>query len=222
LPGVDKRGYGGREMNKLQEREKLPVAVKFTLFVSSYFPLFSIIILKQIEQNMNFLTFGGINISAIQLMFAKFGISVLLAIASAIGLMGLHCFIENMKKITEDNGDDFVISRIENKNTESIGYVATYLLPFVFQEYSSLFEILELFILLTVMYVIYTHSTLIVVNPVLSLYYSLYNIEYYNIKSPETKREGIFIVNCHYLEKGDTLSAKKLNANLFYGIIKEE
>jgi formate hydrogenlyase subunit 3/multisubunit Na+/H+ antiporter MnhD subunit len=213
-------------MNTLKRGDKLPALVKLSLFISSYSPLFIIIILKQVDQNKEYLSFGGVNCISIKLLFTKFGISIFLTIASIIGLAGLYFFIKNMKKITEDNGDSFVITRIENKNTESMGYVATYLLPFVFQDYSSLFEIIEVFLLLTVMYIIYTHSTLIVVNPVLNvLRYSLYNIEYYNNKSTnkstETIRDGIFIVNCHYLEKEDTLLAKKLKANLFYGIISE-
>jgi hypothetical protein len=209
-------------MKKLHKRDKLPPSVKLSLFISSYFPLFVLIILKQIEQNIDYLSFGGVNVIAIKFLITKFGISIFLTIASFVGLIGLVFFIKNMKNITENNGDDLVITKIENKNTESIGYVATYLLPFVFQKYSSLFEIIEVLLLLSIMYIIYTHSTLIVVNPVLTISYSLYNIEYHNNKSPETIREGIFIVDCHYLERGDVLTAKKLSANLFYGIIKEE
>jgi hypothetical protein len=222
MPGSDTRRHGRREMKKSQKRDKLPASVKLILFVSSYSPLFILIILKQIEQNIEYLYFGGINVLAFEVLFTKFGISIFLVSASFVGLLGLFFFIKNMKNLTENNGDEFVVTKIENKNTESIGYVATYLLPFVFQKYSSLFEIIEVFILLTIMYVIYTHSTLIVVNPILNMNYSLYNIEYHNIKSPEITRDGIFIVDCHYLERGDILIAKKLNANLFYGIIKED
>jgi hypothetical protein len=222
LPGFDTGSNGRGFVKKFQKRDKLPTPIKLSLFISSYSPLFVIIILKQIDQNTDYLSFGGISLVAIKLLFTKFGISIILIITSFAGITGLISFVKNMKDITKNNGDDFVVTKIENKNTESIGYIATYLLPFVFQKYSSLFEILEVFILLVIMYIIYTHSTLIVVNPVLNIKYSLYNIEYHNDKSPEITREGIFIVDCHYLERGDVLMAKKLNANLFYGIIKED
>jgi|TergutMp193P3_1026864.scaffolds.fasta_scaffold45819_3 hypothetical protein len=209
-------------MTNLKVREKLPTSVKLSLFISSYFPLFLIIILRQIEQNMSFLSFGGINLPAFKLLLSKFGISIILSLASIFGLIGLYSFMKNMKDLTRDNGHEFVVAKIQNKNTESIGYVATYLLPFVFQTYSSLFDIFQMILLLSVMYIIYTHSNLIVVNPLINFKYSLYEIEYYNIKSPDVKRNGIFIINCHYLEKDDNLFARKLNANLFYGIIMED
>jgi hypothetical protein len=204
-------------------REKLPINVKLSMFISSYFPLFLIIILRQIEQNIDYLVFDGINPTAIKLFFLKFGISIILCFASFYGLFGLYLFIKNIKEDTKNNGNELVVNIIQNKNAESIGYIAAYLLPFIFQNYSSLFDILQLILLLSVMYIIYSHSNLIVVNPLLNLKYSLYEIEYYNRKSPEVKRNGIFIVNCHYLEKNDIILAKKFkNTNLFYGLITED
>ena len=206
-------------MDNYKNREKLPTSVKLSLFISSYFPLFLIIILRQIEQNREYLFFGGLNITAICLFLSNFGISIILGIVSCFGLVGLSLFLNNTKGLTENNGHEFVITNIQNKNTESIGYIATYLLPFVLQTYSSIFDVIQVLLLLSIMYIIYTHSNLIVVNPILNLKYSLYEIEYYNEKSPDTKRNGIFIVNCHYLEKADHLLAKKLNANIFYGTL---
>jgi len=206
-------------MDNYKNREKLPASVKFSLFISSYFPLFLIIILRQIEQNREYLFFGGLNITAICLFLSNFGISIILGIVSCFGLVGLYLFLRNTKGLTENNGHEFVILNIQNKNTESIGYIATYLLPFVLQTYSSIFDVIQVLLLLSIMYIIYTHSNLIVVNPIINFRYSLYEIEYYNEKSPDIKRNGIFIVNCHYLEKGDHLLAKKLNANIFYGTI---
>jgi hypothetical protein len=206
-----------------EHREKLPFSVKLSMFISSYFPLFLIIILRQIEQNIDYFAFGGINPRAIKLFFLKFGISIILCFVSLYGLLGLYLFIRNMNETTKNNGHELVVNMIQNKNTESIGYIAAYLLPFVFQSYSSLFDILQLILILSVMYIIYSHSNLIVVNPLLNLKYSLYEIEYYNKKSSEVKRNGIFIANCHYLEKDDILLAKKFrNTNLFYGIITED
>lgn len=209
-------------MSVIKHREKLPITVKLSLFISSYIPLFLIVILRQVEQNFSYLNFGGINYQALKLFLSKFGVSTFLACISIYGLIGLCFFIKNMSKLTEDNGHKLGINRIQNKNAESIGYVATYLLPFVFQTYSSVFDVLQIIILLSVMYIIYTHSNLIVVNPLLNLWYSLYEIEYYNVKAPEIKQNGIFIINCHYLEKNDVLYAKKItNTYLFYGRIKE-
>jgi len=210
-------------MGSKKERDKLPAIVKLSFFISSYFPLFLIIIIRQIGQNLDFMYFAGFNLPAIKTLFIKYGVSIFFILISIFGLFGLYMFITKMKKLLKNNGDEFKVESIQNKNTESIGYIATYLLPLVFQTYSTFFDILQVVLLLLVMYIIYTHSNLIVVNPLLSLRYSLYDIGYCNIKSPEVIKNGIFIVNCHYLERGDILFSKKLtNTNLFYGIIEEE
>jgi hypothetical protein len=156
------------------------------------------------------------------LLFSKFGISIILIFVSIFGFIGLFSFLKDMKNKAETNGHEFVIDNMQNRNTESIGYIATYLLPFVFQRYSSLFDILQMILLLSVMYIVYTHSNLFIVNPLLNLKYSLYEIEYHNIKSPEIKRNGIFIVNCHYLKKCDKIFAYEWYTNLFYGIMEDQ
>jgi len=209
-------------MANSRNREKLPTSVKLSLFISSYFPLFLIIIIRQIEQNINFLVFGGINLHAIKLLLSKFGITIILSFILLFGLIGIYIFINNMKKLVQNNYYELVAVKIQNKNTESIGYIATYLLPFVFQTYTTLLDIIQVILLLSVMYVIYSHSTLIVVNPLLNLKYSLYEIEYYNTKSPEVIRNGIFIIDCHYLENGDTIKAKDMNRKVFFGYLKED
>jgi len=209
-------------MANFKNREKLPTPVKLSLFISSYFPLFLIIIIRQIGQNINFLAFGGINLPAIKLLLSKFGITIILGFVLLFGLIGIYNFIKNMKKLVQNNYYELVAVKIQNKNTESIGYIATYLLPFVFQTYSTLLDIIQVILLLLVMYVIYSHSTLIVVNPLLSLKYSLYEIEYYNNKSPEIIRNGIFIIDCHCLENGDTIKAKDMSRKVFFGYLKEE
>jgi len=209
-------------MANSRNREKLPTSVKLSLFISSYFPLFLIIIIRQIEQNINFLAFGGINIHAIKLLLSKFGITIILSFILLFGLIGIYIFIKNMKKLVQNNYYELVAVKIQNKNTESIGYVATYLLPFVFKTYSTLFDVIQVILLLSVMYVIYSHSTLIVVNPLLNLKYSLYEIEYYNIKSPEVIRNGILIIDCHYLENGDIIKARDMKKKVFFGYLKED
>jgi len=126
-----------------------------------------------------------------------------------------------MKTSTKNNGNDFIIESVQNKNSESIGYIATYLFPFLFQSYSSFDEIICFLVLIFVIYIIYTHSTMIVVNPVLNTIYSLYDIIYIDAKSKK-RMQGTFIIDCPFVEKGDTIRSKKLGANLYFGILKEQ
>jgi hypothetical protein len=219
-------GYCGGGEDKMKEKaasqNKLPTTLKLALFISSYFPLFLIIILKQIDQNRNYLSFGGLSIQSLKVFFFKFGVSVVLSFVSLFGILGIFSFIKDMRDKTDNNCDTFNVHDVQNKNTESIGYIATYVLPFVFQSYSSVFEIIELFVLLAVMYIIYAHSTLIVVNPLLNIRYSLYEIDYSNIKSPDRITHGVFIVNTHYLCKGDTVKGKRIQGNIFYALTEED
>jgi hypothetical protein len=209
-------------MNTQKHRNKLPEKVKFSLFVTSYLPLFIIIIIKQIDSNKAYLYFGGFNIVAIRSFFEKFGLSSLLLVSISYGCMGTLLFVFNMKKLMANNGFYFRIEKIQNKNTESIGYIATYLLPFMFQTYSTLLEILTVLIIFSVIYIIHIHSTLLILNPILSLKYSLYNIECRDLKSNDIITDGIFIIDCHYLAKGDIITAKNMYTNLYYGFINEE
>lgn len=207
-------------MKKHKQREKLPAALKLSLFCTSYAPLFAIIVIKQLLENADYLSFGGINMPAITNFVQKFGVSITLSVLIIFGLGGMYMFVSNMKELTENNGHKFVVRKIQNKNNESIGYVATYLVPFMFQSFSSPFEIMSFSVLLIVVYIIYTHSTLIIVNPLLNLKYSLFDIEFTDLKSGEDA-QATFIADCHYVEKGDVLISKSLGSNLYFSILED-
>lgn len=207
-------------MLKYKQREKLPTALKLSLFCTSYAPLFSIIIFKQMLENANYLSYGGVNVAAITALITKFGVSIILFGLIFFGAIGIFIFVANMKTLTESNGHRFIVKKVQNKNNESIGYVATYLVPFMFQTFSSPFEIISFAVLLLVVYIIYTHSTLIIVNPLLNIKYSLFDIEYVNAKSGE-EAQATFIADCHYVEKGDVLISKSLGSNLYFSIVED-
>lgn len=204
----------------VKRHDKLPGALKLSLFCTSYLPLFIIIILKQITMSIEYLHWGGFSLSAISVFVSKFLVTFILLFLSLFGILGIIMFLKGMKKMTKNSGNEFIVLKVQNKNNESIGYIATYLFPFMFQSFSSIFEICSFFMLLIVVFIIYTHSTLLVVNPVLSIKYSLYDIDYSDKKAGEN-RQGTFIINCHYIENGDKIVAKSLGNNLFYSELKE-
>jgi hypothetical protein len=177
--------------------------------------------MKQLFENTNYMHWGGLNKTALKIFIARFSVATILGCLCAYGLLGISLFIGNMRKASEISGHQFKIKRVQNKNTESIGYIATYLVPFMFQGFSTAFEILSFFLLLLVMYIIYTHSTLIIVNPILSLKYSLYDIQFEDDKSGQ-ERDGTFIIDSHYAQAGDSIIAKNLGSNLYYAIIRGE
>ena len=61
---------------------------QFVLFVTSYIPLFLLIVFKQIFENFDFLVWGGFSWNAILLCIEKFGLSIILTIVSIIGFWG--------------------------------------------------------------------------------------------------------------------------------------
>lgn len=201
-----------------RNREKLPGTLRLALFFTSYIPLFFLIILKQVLENLDYLHFGGFGREAVLMFLGKFFVAFVLFLFSLYGALGILAFTRGMKSLAVNNGFPFLVKKVHNKNTESIGYIATYLVPFMFQAFSSPFEVVSFFVLLSVIYTIYTHSTLIVVNPILNLRYSLYDIEYRDEKA-DVEKEGTFIVDCHYVEAGDRILAKSIGSNLYFAII---
>jgi len=213
----------GNFMNskKAYNREKLPGMLRFALFCTSYIPLFILIVIKQLFGNIEYLHFGGLNFAAVSVFFSKYFVAFILISLTVYGGFGVIIFLIGMRTITKDNGHRFRVKKVHNKNTESVGYIATYLVPFMFQSLSTLYEIISFFILFGVIYTIYTHSTLIIVNPILNIKYSLYDICYVDEKSGQEK-EGTFIIDSHYVEIGDVLKSKKIGVNLYYAIMAGE
>lgn len=100
--------------------------------------------------------------------------------------------MQNLRKDLDDNGDIVTISNISNKNSESIGYIATYILPFIFQNYSTLYEIISFAVLIMIIYHIYVNSSMIVINPILNCKYSILDIDYLNQNGKQ--KNGLMIV----------------------------
>lgn len=61
---------------------------QFALFVSSYLPLFILIIARQVSENMDSFHWAGFTSEGLKTLILKFGLSLVLTIASLIGLFG--------------------------------------------------------------------------------------------------------------------------------------
>ena len=161
----------------------------FSLFITSYVPLFAIVIGKQIKEGWNYLCWGGWNREQIKegwnylcwggwnrealiCFFKHFGMSAVLVVISVVGVMGLLVLLHNLKR-NLPNGEMAKVTRISNRNSEAIGYIATYIVPFVASDFSSLFECGIFVVVMGLIYAIYTNSNMILINPLLSIWYSL-------------------------------------------------
>jgi len=195
----------------------LKTGARFTLFIVSYLPLFGIMAFSQLYTYRQYLNWGGFNEDNIYQFVEYFGAVSVLIILSLVGLVGLLFLLKNMDRRTETNGDLITVVDIENKNSESISYLFTYLIPFVFQDLSLLVNVVSVSVLLIVTFLIYSNSSMLLINPTISIKYSLYMIEYNEASSTKTKK-GMILSKNRFLEEDDQIKIKKLGHKLFYAV----
>lgn len=207
-------------MNKQKSNKvnNLRKEAQFVLFATSYLPLFVLIILKQISENYSYFHWGGLNFNAIILCIQKFGLSITLLLISLIGIVGCKLLFENLERLSP-NGENVTICKIDNKNSESIGYIATYIVPFLFQSFNGWYELAALSFLLIIIYRIYINSNLILINPTLSFKYSLFEIEY--MQQNGKQKNGLIITKNGYLEEDSIIKIYGIGFKLFYGVNKQ-
>lgn len=187
---------------------------QFSLFVTSYTPLFALISLKQVHNNKAFLNWGGFNIEAMFCFLEKYGLSFLLIIIGSYGLYGAKMTLENIKK-RATNGFPVTVSEVKNKNSESINYIATYIIPFAFQAFDSWFELISILAIILIIYRIFINSTLLLVNPLLSFKYGLYEIEF--IESGKIK-SGMILTTDKYLVENENIRLYAIGHKMYYAI----
>lgn len=191
---------------------------QFALFVTSYFPLFALIIIRQVSENSDFLHFSGLDWASIKLFFSKFGLSAILSIVSIIGLFGYWKTLGNIEEVAE-NGRPVKIKDVKNKNSEAIGYIATYIIPFLFQSFSGWYECVSVLFLLGIIYRIYINSSLLLINPILSFRFSIYEIEY---KDGDKEKNGLVISRDKYLQDEADIKIYEIGHKLYFAINNSE
>lgn len=205
-------------MNKNDKTNNLRGIAQFVLFATSYIPLFILIAFRQISENISFLIWGGLNTESIIICIQKFGLSIFSIVISILGLIGYRWTFQNLKKVSP-NGDNVTVLKIDNKNSESIGYIATYIVPFLFQSFDGWYELFSLFFLMVIIYRIYINSNLILINPILSFKYSLFEIEY---KQQNGKvRNGLIIIDSKHINEDEMIKIYEIGFKLFYATKKE-
>jgi len=188
---------------------------QLVLFITSYIPLFSLICLKQIYGNKGFLHWGGLTIKSVSNFFHKFGLSTFIIALSLFGLIGCHLLFKNLNKDSK-NGENVIIKEINNRNSESIGYIATYIVPFLFQNFNDWYEIVAFVFLMVIIYRIYINSNLLIINPLLSFKYSIFELTY--TTSNCKVRNGLIITKEKVLEEETIVKIYPIGHKLFYAI----
>jgi hypothetical protein len=191
---------------------KLRKTAQLTLFISSYAPLFILIIIRQLGENIGYMHWSGITFTAVLVMIQKFGLSIFLVLLLLFGTFGYLITFKNLEK-TAENGDVVSLKDVKNKNSEAIGYIATYIIPFLFQSFESFFEIFAVIFLLYIIYRIYINSTMLLINPLLSIKYAIYEVEY---ETNGKKCNGLVISKDKYLMEDTTVKLYEIGHKLYY------
>ncbi|MDR0505464.1 MAG: hypothetical protein LBH32_01415 [Dysgonamonadaceae bacterium] len=186
---------------------------QFVLFTTSYIPLFILIACKQISENFDFLSWGGLNFDAFFLCIQKFGLTIIAIIFSIFGFWGYKQTFKNLERVAT-NGDNVTVTYVDNKNSESIGYIATYIVPFLFQSFNGWYETFALIFLMIIIYRIYINSNLILINPVLSFKYSIFQIEY--TQQDGKSKNALVISKNKYLSEDSVVKIYEIGFKLFY------
>lgn len=200
---------------------KLHLGARASLFIVSYLPLFFIMCFVQLYNYRSYLNWKGISTESVTIFLKYFGaVSILIAL-SLFGIVGLVIFLKNIERRCKTSGRTVRILDIENKNNESISYLFTYIIPFVFQDLSRLSNVIPMMVLLTVTALIYINSSMILINPTISIKYTLYQINYLDIESNK-KRSGMILTKSRYLEEDDLLDIEDVGPKLFYAESQKE
>lgn len=93
---------------------------QFALFVSSYLPLFILIIVRQVSENWEFLHWAGLSLEGFKIFALKFALSAILILVSVIGLFGYWQTLGNIEEVAK-NGNPVTVKDVKNKNSEAIG-----------------------------------------------------------------------------------------------------
>ena len=183
------------------------------LFLSSYIPLFGIIALRQIISNFDYLNWAGFSCSGIMLFVTHFGIASLCMVFIIVGSIGTY-FVFELIKSDAPNGNNSKIIEVTSMNDEALGYLATYVIPLLYQDYSNLMDFCTMIVIFVIIYKLYVNSKLLLVNPMISFKYSIYSIKYHD---GDIQRQAMLISPDKNILENDTVKLYNIGYQLFYG-----
>jgi len=207
---------------KANNNNSLRRAALFSLFITSYIPLFFIVIVKQLNDGWDYLCWGGWNEEAINCFLSHFGMSVLLSLLSITGIVGIIILLHNLES-NLNNGEKAKVTKISNRNSEAIGYIATYIVPFLASDFSTWFESFIFIVVMALIYTIYTNSNMILINPLLSIKYSLLEVEYMVVGDKSgASHDALIITDNKDFKENVNYQLYQIGFKLYYGKERHE
>ena len=159
---------------------QLRTGFKILLFFSAYTPLFVLLLLKLCSQISHWFQKLPID-NSIQPVFFLFPsvteLFLFLALVAIIILPNVVLWIIISETRKTNNPLPVKISQIKEMNHIYIGYLMSYVIPFLSFNFTDLFDIAAIFLLLALVCFIYINSNLLYVNVMLSIFrYNLFKI----------------------------------------------
>lgn len=198
-------------MKQSQRISNLKIPAQISLFGVSYLPLFLILIARIIYNHRDYLNIGELNLDGLKICLENFWIVfalILFIIGSVLGTIQTFKGINKHK----ENGFNVSISNINSKSAETINYISTYIIPFVF-DVNSLFNGFIMLLLVAFIFLIYINSSLLIINPILAMKFGVFEIEF---KEGEISRNVIVISPNKYLLEGDNVKLYEIGHKLYY------
>ncbi len=168
--------------------------VKVGLFLSSYLPLFLILVIKN---------------------WFNIYMTILIAIISLICLLIWISIIKISKKGT---AEAYKVLKSEDKTKESLNYLIPYIISFIGFDLNKWQDWGALIILLTILFVVYLNSDLLYINPILSFFrYKIFSVEVYKpvIGSEGTKFEILLLTKKNRIKRDEELIVKDIDEGIF-------
>jgi len=182
------------------------------LFGVSYSPLFLILVAKIIYSKSDYLVWGGFSLAAVMTFFQQFWSVVLIIGILLFSTIGTISLLRNLKKTASNNSQKITIKNMTDKSVETINYIATYIIPFVYDVQND-FDIVIMLVIFLVIYCIYTNSSLVAINPILAMRYGLYEMEF----EEEGKSHSIIVIACNRdLIEGDEIDIYAIGRKLYF------
>lgn len=150
------------------------------LFLSSFAPLFLLLILKIIIEIIN---------ANWSLNFLNTSLLIILAIALVFGLVELYLTIRQIKSF---KGKKVLITKKENTTDQHfLGYFSLFVLFAVSFEIEMYSMAVIFFVVLSLVAIVYIKNDMYYINPVLNIFgYSFYKVDY--LENDTTKTANIF------------------------------
>lgn len=152
------------------------------LFLSSYSPLLIIMAVKYHGKHL--------------------GLAIGSTVVASTAVVMLVIFLRVARTLTTT---ELVIEQLSPKDTEGVSYIVTYLIPFLDLKLEDRSSAVALLLLFAIVGVLYVHSNMVYINPILNLMgYHLFEVE------SATKKKQALLTRRSYVERGTRIRVVSL------------